>query len=41
MIEKNYSKYITEHSDDISRNALLQQEVPQTAVTDNVVALAS
>jgi integrase len=38
MIEKNYSKYITEHSDDISRKALLQHEEPQIA--DNVVALA-
>jgi integrase len=26
MIEKHYSKYITEHSDDISRKALLQHE---------------
>ena len=24
MIEKHYSKYITEHSDDVSRHALLQ-----------------
>ena len=38
MIEKNYSKYITEHSDDISRKALLQDEPPSG---DNVVALAS
>jgi len=38
MIEKTYSKYITEHSDDISRKALLQDEPPHT---DNVVALAS
>ena len=28
MIEKHYSKYITEHSDDISRHALLQHEPP-------------
>jgi integrase len=28
MIEKHYSKYITEHSDDISRAALLQHEPP-------------
>jgi integrase len=41
MIEKTYSKYITEHSDDISRKALLQHEVPQEAVADNVIALAS
>jgi integrase len=40
MIEKTYSKYITEHSDDISRKALLKHEEPQT-VADNVVALAS
>src|SRR6516164_3080166 len=31
MIEKTYSKYITEHSDDISRKALLQHEEPQIA----------
>jgi integrase len=37
MIEKHYSKYITEHSDDISRHALLHHEPP---VADNVVALA-
>ena len=24
MIEKHYSKFITEHSDDVSRHALLQ-----------------
>ncbi|MET4198756.1 site-specific integrase [Bradyrhizobium sp. LA6.12] len=28
MIEKHYSKFITEHSDDISRAALLQHEPP-------------
>ncbi|MCK1631207.1 site-specific integrase [Bradyrhizobium sp. 162] len=28
MIERTYSKYITEHSDDISRRALLQDEPP-------------
>ena len=28
MIEQHYSKYITEHSDDISRAALLQHEPP-------------
>ncbi len=38
MIERTYSKYITEHSDDISRKALLQHEPPSG---DNVVALAS
>jgi integrase len=37
MIEKHYSKYITEHSDDVSRHALLHHEPP---VADNVVALA-
>jgi integrase len=40
MIEKTYSKYITEHSDDISRKALLQHEEPQAAVANNVIALA-
>jgi integrase len=38
MIERTYSKYITEHSDDISRKALLQHE---PASGDNVVAMAS
>jgi integrase len=38
MIERNYSRFITEHSDDISRKALLQHEPPSG---DNVVALAS
>jgi hypothetical protein len=38
MIEAHYSKYIAEHSDEISRHALLQHEPP---VGDNVVALAS
>jgi integrase len=38
MIEKHYSRYITEHSiDDITRHALLQPEAP---VGENVVALA-
>ena len=37
MIEKHYSRYITEHSDDVSRHALLQ---PASSVADNVVALA-
>jgi hypothetical protein len=38
MIEKHYSRYITEHSiDDISRKALLQHEPPSG---DNIVALA-
>jgi integrase len=37
MIEKHYSKYITEHSDDVSRRALLHHEPP---AADNVLALA-
>jgi hypothetical protein len=37
MIEKHYAKYITEHSDDVPRHALLQPESP---VGENVVALA-
>ena len=37
MIEKHYAKYITEHSDDVSRHALLHHEPP---AADNVVALA-
>jgi integrase len=41
MIERTYSKHIVEHSDDISRKALLQCERPQAAVAHNVVALAS
>jgi integrase len=37
MIEKHYSKYITEHSiDDVTRAALLSERTP---VADNVVAL--
>jgi hypothetical protein len=36
MIEKHYSRYIVEHSDDISRRALLQHEPPSS---ENVVAL--
>ncbi|BBZ97461.1 hypothetical protein BRDID11004_16270 [Bradyrhizobium diazoefficiens] len=38
MIEKHYSRYITEHSDDISRKALLLNELP---TGENVVVLAS
>src|SRR5258705_8282591 len=38
MIERHYSKYIIEHSDDISRKALLQHE-PQFG--SNVTAVAS
>ena len=36
MIERHYSRYITEHSDDISRKALLEHE-PQ--IGSNVVAI--
>ena len=37
MIEKHYSKYITEHSiDDITRAGLLSEPTP---ATDNVVAI--
>jgi len=36
MIEKHYSKYITEYSDEISRHALLEPEPP---TGENVVAL--
>jgi integrase len=36
MVEKNYSHFITEHSDAISRKALLHSEPPSG---DNVVAL--
>jgi integrase len=35
-IERHYSKFITEHSDDISRRALLHHEEP----ADNVVSMA-
>jgi integrase len=38
MIERTYSKHIVEHSDDISRKALLHHEPPSG---DNVVTLAS
>ena len=38
MIEKHYTKHITEHSDDISRHALLQHGLP---VGDIVAVLAS
>ena len=37
MIERHYSKYIVEHSDDISRPALLLHEPPSG---ENIVALA-
>ena len=38
MIERTYSRFITEHSDDISRRALLQHE-PE--IGDNIAVLAS
>jgi hypothetical protein len=38
MIERTYSKYITEHSDDISGRAMLQHE-PRSGA--NVLPLAS
>lgn len=38
MIERTYSKFITEHSDDISRRALLQDDISSSS---NVIALAS
>ncbi len=36
MLEANYSRFITEHSDDISRKALLQ---PEPQIGSNVVAI--
>jgi len=38
MIERHYSKYIIEHSDDMSRRALLHHESPSG---DNIIVLAS
>lgn len=38
MIEKHYSRHITEHSDDISRTGLLHPERP---MGENIVALAN
>jgi integrase len=40
MIERNYSRFITEYTDDISRKALLQHEPPVT-LTNNVVSLTA
>jgi len=37
QIERTYSKHITDHSDDISRKALLQHELP----VGDITALAS
>jgi hypothetical protein len=39
MIEANYSRFITEHSDDISRAALLHHGEP-TPVEGNVVSIS-
>ena len=39
QIESNYTKYITEHSDDHARTALLQLEEEPAAATDSVVPL--
>jgi hypothetical protein len=36
MLEANYSRFITEHSDDVSRKALLQHEL---LIGSNVVAI--
>jgi hypothetical protein len=36
MIEKHYPKHIAEHSDELSRRALLQDEPP----ADSVIAIA-
>jgi hypothetical protein len=40
QIERTYSKYITDHSDDISRAALLRHEPPPAPVPDNVISSA-
>jgi hypothetical protein len=40
MIEKTYSKFITEHSDEISRTALLLQYDEPALAAGNVVQLA-
>jgi len=37
MIRKHYAKFISDHSDDVSRHALLQHE---PALGENVVAMA-
>ena len=37
MLKKYYARYISEHSDDVTRQALLQHAMP---ATDNVLALA-
>jgi integrase len=39
MIERTYSRYITEHSDDMSRRALLHHQEP-APVADNVVSIS-
>jgi integrase len=40
-VERTYSRFITEFSDDIARDALLQPDLPSAPVADNVVALAN
>ncbi|MCP3464481.1 hypothetical protein [Bradyrhizobium sp. CCGUVB23] len=40
MIERTYSKHITDHTDDISRAALLQHEPPLASVPGNVTPIA-
>jgi integrase len=39
QIERTYSKYITDHSDDISRAALLQHEPPPAPAPGNVIPI--
>ena len=40
QIERTYSKHITDHSDDISRAALLQHEPPRSPATSNITPIA-
>jgi integrase len=40
QIERTYSKHITDHTDDISRAALLQHEPPPAPAVDNVIPMA-
>jgi integrase len=40
MIEKNYSRHITEHVDDVARAALLEPQEPKAAPANNVIPLA-
>jgi integrase len=39
QIERTYSKHITDHSDDISRAALLQHEPPPASVASDVIPI--